>query len=479
MLRKIVNSRKCMAFIITVSVVLTSLTPAFADPSTEVNWEVVRLSYNDAYKEAGKVADRIIADTITDDMNELEKAYYIYEWLSDEENVKYSHFSANNLERDYIYINGGFYVFEDSKQWYMDSYHPAYPALSLDELKAAGYEILDLSNDINPNGIYIRCKDYSGICPYIDTPRYLSEGCLIVDGWVYEKDHYDEEHPMIGSKEFEEKGFFAYDQAIYKKADVNGEPDDYELEVYKKYSIIHHQSAYGALVQRCCVCAGYADAYEMFMDKLEIPCTAVGGVVPGGIHEVNRIWIKGKMYYVDATNGWFMLEINDESGTVSKDVMELYEEIYGTEMPRRTVNGKEYGGSYYNPPEEPERTERDDEYVDNNKEGNQTGTVSESGIQPIETHYKDAVDVGSILLPYYTKMYPDAIVKKMKFKSSNKKVAKVNKKGIVKGGKQTGSASITMFVKTQETITKPNGKQKKKLSKWTPAGELTVNNTGK
>lgn len=98
---------------------------------------------------------------------------------------------------------------------------------------------------------------------------------------------------------------------------------------------------------------------------------------------------------------------------------------------------------------------------------------------PINTQYKATVDVKNVMLQYFTKHNPDAVVKKIKFKSSNKKVVKVNKKGIAKGGKQSGTATITMYVKTLETVTKPNGKQKKKLSKWTVAGELTVNNKGK
>ncbi len=53
---------------------------------------------------------------------------------------------------------------------------------------------------------------------------------------------------------------------------------------------------------------------------------------------------------------------------------------------------------------------RDYEYGDNNDEGYKVGIVSEAGTQPIETHHKDTVDVGSILLPYYTKI-PDAVVK--------------------------------------------------------------------
>jgi len=35
-----------------------------------------------------------------------------------------------------------------------------------------------------------------------------------------------------------------------------------------------------------------------------------------------------------------------------------------------------------------------------------------------------------------------------------------------------------MYVKTQITITKSNGKAKKKLSKWTEAGSVNIINTG-
>ena len=108
-----------------------------------------------------------------------------------------------------------------------------------------------------------------------------------------------------------------------------------------------------------------------------------------------------------------------------------------------------------------------------------TSTTADTGLKPIETQYKSIVNVKDILLPYYTKLHPDVVVKKTKFKSSDKKTVKVNKKGIAKGGKNSGSATITMFVKTEETFTKPNGKQKKKLSKWTSACTLDVNNTGK
>ena len=123
------------------------------------------------------------------------------------------------------------------------------------------------------------------------------------------------------------------------------------------------------------------------------------------------------------------------------------------------------------------KTNLNDETSDNGSSGESSENRTE--IKPIETKYKETVDIKNTMLSVYMKEHPDVVVKKVKFKSSNKKVAKVNKKGIVKGGKQTGIATITMFVKTQTVITKPNGKQKKKLSKWTSAGTLTVNNIGK
>ena len=101
-------------------------------------------------------------------------------------------------------------------------------------------------------------------------------------------------------------------------------------------------------------------------------------------------------------------------------------------------------------------------------------------ITSINTEYNQKTDVKSILLPRYYRLHPEVKVKKIKFKSSNKKVVKVTKKdGIAKGGKRTGTASITMYVKIPIIVINSMGKQKSKLSKWIEAGELTVNNTGK
>ena len=111
------------------------------------------------------------------------------------------------------------------------------------------------------------------------------------------------------------------------------------------------------------------------------------------------------------------------------------------------------------------------------------GSFSSSGATAIAIEDKtiapkQKISVKSDLMEAYKQAFPDSIVKKVKFKSDNKKVAKVNKKGIVTGKKKAGSARITMYVKTQIIVIKSNGKTKKKLSKWTEAGLLKVVNNG-
>ncbi|WP_161980653.1 IdeS/Mac family cysteine endopeptidase [Streptococcus sp. S784/96/1] len=62
------------------------------------------------------------------------------------------------------------------------------------------------------------------------------------------------------------------------------------------------QSAYSALVENKTVCAGYAKAFKLLMDKMGIPChTKQGGIVGSQNHLWNMIELDGKWYHVDAT----------------------------------------------------------------------------------------------------------------------------------------------------------------------------------
>ena len=67
-----------------------------------------------------------------------------------------------------------------------------------------------------------------------------------------------------------------------------------------------HQTAYGALVSGKAVCAGYARAFQLLMNRAGIRCWYVAGdsYDPEGnliAHAWNLYWLDGKCYYSDAT----------------------------------------------------------------------------------------------------------------------------------------------------------------------------------
>lgn len=71
----------------------------------------------------------------------------------------------------------------------------------------------------------------------------------------------------------------------------------------------HVQSAYGALIDKQCVCRGYAEAYKRLMDAANIPCELVSGMIlkDGGLHSWNIIELGPRLrYHVDTT--WDSLE---------------------------------------------------------------------------------------------------------------------------------------------------------------------------
>lgn len=64
-------------------------------------------------------------------------------------------------------------------------------------------------------------------------------------------------------------------------------------------------NAYGALVEHVAVCQGYAYAFKLCMDLLEIPCITVGGTADNGEEELSHAWnmiqLGNAWYHVDAT----------------------------------------------------------------------------------------------------------------------------------------------------------------------------------
>lgn len=64
-------------------------------------------------------------------------------------------------------------------------------------------------------------------------------------------------------------------------------------------------NAYGALVEHMAVCQGYAYAFKLCMDLMEIPCITVGGTADNGeevlSHAWNMVQLESAWYHVDTT----------------------------------------------------------------------------------------------------------------------------------------------------------------------------------
>ena len=77
--------------------------------------------------------------------------------------------------------------------------------------------------------------------------------------------------------------------------------NEYDMRYYSGGMPRISYTAYGALVNRTSVCAGYALAYERLMDQVGIPCEYVTGMTTSGSHAWNIIQIDGEWYHVDVT----------------------------------------------------------------------------------------------------------------------------------------------------------------------------------
>ena len=124
------------------------------------------------------------------------------------------------------------------------------------------------------------------------------------------------------------------------------------------------------------------------------------------------------------------------------------------------------------PPQETTNENQDPENGNNSSEENNNNPQEENSNPPsdktplsdentvsnniVKSSYKTKIDVSSMFST------PGAV--KTKYKSSNKKAAKVNKNGIVTGGKKAGAATITKLVKYN------------KKGSWETAGSITIQN---
>ena len=63
------------------------------------------------------------------------------------------------------------------------------------------------------------------------------------------------------------------------------------------------QSAYGALINKKCVCQGYAEAYKRILNEVGIDCAVICGKIKGSLehHAWNAVILEGESYHVDVT----------------------------------------------------------------------------------------------------------------------------------------------------------------------------------
>lgn len=94
----------------------------------------------------------------------------------------------------------------------------------------------------------------------------------------------------------------AYDKikAAYDYLVQNADYDYDESE--SNGSNLRAHSAYGALIEKLCVCDGFSEAFYLLMEACDIPCN----LVINENHCWNEVMLNNKWYFLDVTNTYFL-----------------------------------------------------------------------------------------------------------------------------------------------------------------------------
>lgn len=168
--------------------------------------------------------------------------------------------------------------------------------VSLEEFNVSGDEF-DMIYELYGNDAG---EHYYGRCG--STSSNGVDDCILSAKFVYEGGPYNED---------------AYDEAVAEYASLaNGATSEYEKALilhdalvesvfYQEASNAH--GSYGALVEGVAVCEGYAEAYQVLLEKVGIMSYVVRGWGGDERHAWNLVRLDGKYYYTDVT--W------DDAGT--------------------------------------------------------------------------------------------------------------------------------------------------------------------
>ncbi|MBP3817289.1 MAG: hypothetical protein J6H31_03220 [Butyrivibrio sp.] len=114
-----------------------------------------------------------------------------------------------------------------------------------------------------------------------------------------------------------------YDKAVaahdWLCTNCEGDSSSYESKDYMPYDF----SADGPLLYGTSLCKGYAEAFRLFMNILQIENRIVQGYVRDGYHAWNEVKIDGKWYAVDVTFDDPIL-VEYDSRSSKKRVIESY-----------------------------------------------------------------------------------------------------------------------------------------------------------
>lgn len=204
----------------------------------------------------------IVIDTRTQTIKEDESYGYYYDQLTREQKVIYcSIFSYyKEIKKEYVEFIG--VQPEDVER--------AKEAMDCDQFFLGVYNYTYIEND---NSISVRVKSFTKNLSEGQKETIEKKAKKIVNGIKGET----EEEVIRGIYDWCTKNI-KYDETLSKK---------------------HIRDVYGALINKECVCVGYAQAFKYLCNKAEIECICVDGKG----HTWNYVQLDGQWYAVDATWG--------------------------------------------------------------------------------------------------------------------------------------------------------------------------------
>ena len=233
---------------------------------------------------------------------EIVSDYYFYNQLSEDGKIIYNTIEGNlnNMKTGEYTIEFGT-EFNDSlqteegKAQLKEHFQAAWDALALDNPKIFFIDVTKLYLTIESTTIGMTTTCTATIGPE-EGENYLIEGIKSEDIEEYENTLEAIRNNVVSNVSGSD-----YDK-IKQIHDALVE----EIEYDQSLSKTHTHDIYGALVEKCVVCEGYAKAYKYLLDGIGIPCVLVSGQGTNSKGETeehiwNYVLIDNKWYAVDVT----------------------------------------------------------------------------------------------------------------------------------------------------------------------------------